>query len=86
MVEILRRQQFNDRLSAGLPKEVAFAHKTGQLDGIEHDAGIFCIDGQQIIVVALTEELPLNENGDLCCTMGQMVYTHYSALQLQDAR
>lgn len=52
MVEILKRQQINDRLPKYLPKDIEVAHKTGELGGFKHDAGIiFSSKGDYILVV-----------------------------------
>ncbi len=52
MLEILKRQTLNDRIPKYLPKGIMVAHKTGELDGFKHDAGIvFSPDGDYIIVV-----------------------------------
>src|SRR5437660_221196 len=40
MLSRLERQQINDRLPAQLPPGVVIAHKTGNLGGVMHDAGI----------------------------------------------
>ena len=40
MIEILREQEFIDAIPAGLPEEVAVAHKTGSITEIHHDAAI----------------------------------------------
>lgn len=40
MVEILKRQKFNDAIPAGLPPSTPVAHKTGTITKIHHDAGI----------------------------------------------
>jgi beta-lactamase class A len=40
MVEILKRQQFNDAIPAGLPPGTPVAHKTGSITRIHHDAAI----------------------------------------------
>jgi beta-lactamase class A len=40
MVEILKRQRFNDAIPAGLPPFIAVAHKTGEITRIHHDAAI----------------------------------------------
>ncbi len=40
MVSILKRQQFNTAIPAGLPPGTAVAHKTGSINRIHHDAGI----------------------------------------------
>ncbi len=52
MLEILKKQSINDRIPANLPKNVVVAHKTGELFGAKHDAGIvFNKNGDYIIVV-----------------------------------
>ena len=40
MVDILKRQKFNDAIPAGLPAGTAVAHKTGNITRINHDAAI----------------------------------------------
>jgi beta-lactamase class A len=40
MIAILKRQQFNDRIPAGLPPGTPVAHKTGEITRIQHDAAI----------------------------------------------
>jgi beta-lactamase class A len=51
MIELLKKQKINDRIPKYLPN-VDVAHKTGELDGAKHDAGIvFSKYGDYIIVV-----------------------------------
>jgi beta-lactamase class A len=40
MMEILKRQTFNEAIPAGLPAGTVVAHKTGEITGIHHDAAI----------------------------------------------
>lgn len=52
MIGILKRQELNDRIPKYLPEDIGVAHKTGELDGYKHDAGIvFGNKGDYIIVV-----------------------------------
>jgi beta-lactamase class A len=40
MIEILKAQEFNEKIPAYLPKGTPVAHKTGDITGIHHDAAI----------------------------------------------
>ncbi len=40
MIEILKRQKFNEAIPAGVPAGTAVAHKTGNITKIHHDAAI----------------------------------------------
>ena len=52
MLARLQRQTINDRIPAALPKETVVAHKTGNLVGLIHDAGIiFTPTGERVVVV-----------------------------------
>jgi len=60
MLEILKRQSLNDRIPKYLPENIKVAHKTGELEGAKHDAGIvFNVKGDYIIVVLSNGENPL---------------------------
>ncbi len=51
MVEILKRQKFNDAIPAGLPTGVPIAHKTGTITRIHHDAAIVYARRPYVLVV-----------------------------------
>ena len=54
MIDILKKQQVNDRLPRYLGDGVTIAHKTG--DGqpwVANDAGIVWVKGQPIVIVVL---------------------------------
>ncbi|MFZ2761141.1 MAG: serine hydrolase, partial [Trichococcus flocculiformis] len=52
---LLGDQQLVYALNTGLSDEVIFAHKTGLLNDVSHDAGILSMDGQNYIVAVLTD-------------------------------
>lgn len=59
MIEILDKQQLNDRIPKYLPKDSKIAHKTGELGYFKHDAGIvFSQEGDYIIVVLSESDFP----------------------------
>jgi beta-lactamase class A len=51
MIEILKRQKFNDAIPAGVPPGTAVAHKTGSITRIHHDAGIVFAPQPYVLVV-----------------------------------
>ena len=77
MIEILKRQQFNDRIPAGLPPGTVVAHKTGSITRIMHDAAIVYGPRPYVLVVltrgiedgaksrALIAEIARTVNGSL---------------------
>lgn len=78
MLEILKRQKLNDRLAKGLPEEVSFAHKTGNLGLIENDAGIvFAPFGDYIIVVLTQSKNPLQAR-DKMAQFSKGVYEYFN--------
>lgn len=58
MLELLLAQQHNDRLPAPLPLSVRVAHKTGELPGLRHDAGVVYAPSGAYVVVVLVEDAP----------------------------
>jgi len=55
MIDILKAQEFNGKIPAGLPPGTAVAHKTGDITGIHHDAAIVFPRGEKpYVLVVLT--------------------------------
>lgn len=63
ILDILKKQQCNNKLPFLMPKNVSFAHKTGELPGVEHDAGILFSQAGTIVIVVLTKDLEDNAHG-----------------------
>lgn len=62
-IDILKRQQCNNKLPLLLPEGTVMAHKTGDLPLVEHDAGILFAGETSAIIVVMTKELPDNSAG-----------------------
>ncbi|HUQ42210.1 MAG TPA: serine hydrolase [Candidatus Limnocylindrales bacterium] len=73
MLARLERQTINDRLPALLPKGVVVAHKTGNLSGLVHDAGIIYAPAGARIVVVMTSEATTGANA-LISEIARVVY------------
>jgi beta-lactamase class A len=55
MIEILKEQEFNEKIPAFLPKGIPIAHKTGDITGVHHDAAIVFPPGEgPYVLVVLT--------------------------------
>lgn len=55
MIDILKAQEFNEKIPAGLPPGTPVAHKTGDITGVHHDAAIVFPPGEQpYVLVVLT--------------------------------
>ena len=82
-LDLLGRQQFNDRLPAALGPDVICRHKTGELPGVRHDVGILEFGGRQVVVAALGSQLddPASQGagtgpaGNVIATAARLVVT-----------
>jgi len=55
MLEILKAQELNEKIPAGLPAGVPVAHKTGDITGVHHDAALVFPPGESpYVLVVLT--------------------------------
>lgn len=78
IIDILKRQQCNNKLPVLIDENVEFAHKTGDLPGVEHDAGILLLENTAIIVVVLTKNLKDNTEGiKFNNNIGKIVYDYF---------
>jgi beta-lactamase class A len=81
MIKILLDQQFNDIIPARLPKDVKVAHKTGEISGVRHDAGIvFLPDGRKYVLVLLSKEVKdVPAAVEAMAEVSKMVYEYMEA-------
>lgn len=61
--KILARQQFRDRIPYYWDEEIVFHHKTGMLDGVEHDGGVFEGKNGTYSIIIFASDLPSNATG-----------------------
>lgn len=75
MLDTLRRQQQSGRLQLYLPEEIEVAHKCGDLDFLEHDAGLVLLPKRPYLIVVLTKDNPTNKDGrEVIGTVSRIVY------------
>ena len=51
----LRRQQYREKIPLMLPADVVVGHKTGELDGVRHDAAVVETDSPYLLVILTAE-------------------------------
>lgn len=79
---LLADQQLDYALNTGLSNTVSFAHKTGILDSVSHDAGIITdTDGQEYIVVVMSDgwAYAYEEAKPIFTETGQYIMNYLSA-------
>jgi beta-lactamase class A len=74
MLARLGRQQIGGRLDARLPEGSTIAHKTGDLPGLAHDAGIVFTPAGPRVVVVLTWDAGEDSAHEIMARIGQAVY------------
>ncbi len=57
MLRIMGRQQYNEKLPRLLPNGVTCAHKTGEVKGVTHDAGIVAGETTRFAITCLSQKL-----------------------------
>lgn len=58
MLDILSKQQWNERIPGNLPHDLKIAHKTGELGGALHDCGIVFGRQHDYIICMMTKNVP----------------------------
>ena len=74
MLEVLKRQKFNDGIPAGLPKGTPVAHKTGTITRIHHDAGIVLGPKPYVLVILVRGIQDQKVTGPLMAAISQAVW------------
>lgn len=75
MSDILRMQQFNDGIPAGLPPGVPVGHKTGNITRIHHDAGIVYAEKPYVLVVLTRGIADQDVSAKLIADISRVVYS-----------
>lgn len=74
MLDLLARQVVNDRLPRYLPEGTTVAHKTGNWDGLVHDAGVIWAPSGPIIVVVMSDIFDEGRATDIIASIALEAY------------
>ena len=80
MLEILKRQKFNDGIPAGLPPGTPMAHKTGTITKIHHDAAIVLGPKPYVLVILVRGIQDQKVSGPLMAAISKAVWENSSQL------
>ena len=75
MSDILRMQQFNDAIPAGLPADVPVGHKTGNITRIHHDAAIVYAEKPYVLVVLTRGIAEQKTSAALIAGISRVIYS-----------
>jgi len=64
MLDLLKGQNVDTKFPVLLPPDAVIAHKTGELDGVSHDAGVIYAPSGPIILAVLSENVPAEGHAD----------------------
>ncbi|HEX5501746.1 MAG TPA: serine hydrolase [Thermomicrobiales bacterium] len=74
MLALLRAQEINTFLPTGLPPGTPFAHKTGELDDVVHDAGVLLLPGGRTIYLTVLTEGDYDACAQLMHDLAQLTW------------
>jgi beta-lactamase class A len=77
MVELMKKQEKNNKLPLYLPSGVVMAHKTGELGMVSHDAGIVYTEKGDYIIVAFSETESPKGAEDRIGKVSEAVYQYF---------
>lgn len=78
MVDLMKRQQIDNRIPALLPESVEVAHKTGELGDVRNDAGIVFAGDGTYVVVFMSDEISPGQAVEAEARMSRMIYDRFA--------
>lgn len=78
MIELLKRQQINNKLPKNIEGNIVVAHKTGELESFSHDAGVFFTDRGDYIIVIMSETDNQRQANETIARISKAVYDYFS--------
>jgi beta-lactamase class A len=78
MIEVLKRQKFNDAIPAGVPAGTPVAHKTGTITRIHHDAAIVYGPKPYVLVILVRGIQEQKQSAALMASISREVWNEMS--------
>lgn len=80
MMDLLKKQAINDRLPKYLPTSVSVAHKTGELYGVKHDAGIIFGEKSDYIIVVMSDTDDPKTAAERTAAFSKQIYNYFEVI------
>lgn len=77
MIDLLKRQKLNDRIPKYLPDGIEVAHKTGELAGAKHDAGIVFSEKGDYIIVLMSDTPSMEKAAEVEAKISKAVWEYF---------
>ncbi len=79
LIDLLARDQINNRIPAKLPDELKIAHKTGELSKVRHDAGIVFLEARPYLIVLMSQNVKYEDSAvDLLAQISKDTYDYFN--------
>lgn len=78
MLDILKRQELNDRIPKYLPENIQIAHKTGELGAVKHDAGIVYAPTGDYIIILMSKTGSQTVASEIEAKISEKVFNYFS--------
>lgn len=78
MIEILKKQELNDRIPKYLPEGTVVAHKTGELFKSKHDSGIVFSKKGDYIIVVMSETKDARKATENIAIFSKKIYDYFN--------
>ncbi len=78
MIDLLLNQKIDDRIPVLLPPTVPIAHKTADLDGFTHDAGIVYLPGRPFAIAVLAQGLNPTDGKAAVSEIARIAYAYFA--------
>src|SRR5262245_46674887 len=77
MIDLLLGQKIDDRLPLHLPKDVPIAHKTADLEGFTHDAGMVYLPGRPYVLAIMAQGESPTEGKAIAAEISRLVFGYF---------
>jgi len=80
MLDLLKNQQLNEKLPKNLPQDTVIAHKTGELNDINHDAGIVYSPKGDYVIVIMSKAGDAEKTNEQIAEISKEIFRYFGSI------